>query len=222
MMSISSFYRSSVGCKVVMALTGLGLVGFLCAHLAGNLLVFKGPEAMNHYARSLRDYLPILWVLRVGLVGMFMLHIASAIRLTQLNRKARPVEYAKKKNVQSTISSRTMMLSGTVVLSFVLYHLAHLTFRWTHPEFQELGDFDVYQMLVMSFHSPYVAFFYCLSILLLMSHLHHGIVSLFQSLGLYHGGLQLVIRMAGAGLSVLLAAGFLSIPTAIFCGWIGL
>ncbi len=222
MTSISSFYRSSVGCKMVMALTGIGLVGFLCAHLAGNLLVFKGPEALNHYARTLRDYLPILWVLRVGLLAMFVLHIVSAIRLTQLNRWARPVAYTNKKNVRSSLSSRTMMLSGLVVLSFVLYHLAHLTFRWTHPEFRELGEFDVYQMLVMSFHSPYVAFFYCLSIVLLMSHLHHGIVSLFQSLGLYHGGLQPVIRAAGAGVSVLLAMGFLSIPIAIFCGWIGL
>jgi succinate dehydrogenase / fumarate reductase cytochrome b subunit len=222
MTSISSFYRSSVGCKMVMALTGLGLVGFLCAHLAGNLLVFKGPEAMNHYARTLRDYLPVLWVLRVGLIAIFILHIASAVRLTQLNRAARPVAYAKKKNVQSSFSSRSMMLSGLVVLSFVCYHLAHLTFRWTHAEFRELGDFDVYQMLVLSFRSPYVAFFYCLSIVLLLSHLYHGIVSLFQSLGLYHGGLQPMIRAAGAGLSLLLAVGFLSIPTAIFCGWIGL
>ena len=204
-----------------MALTGLGLVGFLCAHLAGNLLVFKGPEALNHYARSLRDYLPILWGLRLGLLSMVLIHIASAVRLTQLNRAARPIAYAKKKNVQSSLSARTMMLSGLVVLSFVLYHLAHLTFRWTHPAFQELGDFDVYQMLVMSFQSPYVVFFYCLSIVLLMTHLHHGIVSLFQSLGLYHGGLQSLIHTTGVGLSLLLAVGFLSIPTAIFCGWIG-
>jgi len=219
---IRSFCRSSVGCKAIMALTGIGLVGFLCAHLAGNLLVFKGADALNAYAKGLRDYLPILWGLRIGLIGMFVLHIASGIRLTMVNRQARPVAYAKKKNVQSTFASRMMAGSGLVVLSFLLFHLAHLTFRWTHPEFQELGEYDVYQMLIVSFHSPYVAFFYCLSIVLLMCHLNHGIVSLFQTLGLGQGSLPLVLRWVGPGISMTLALGFLSIPVAIFSGWVGI
>ncbi len=212
------FLLSSIGAKVLMALTGIALVGFLVAHLAGNLLVWAGPDAINEYARRLRDFLPVLWALRIGLLLSFVLHVVMAIRLTRLNRQAKPVSYAVKDPVDSSFASRSMMLSGLVVLSFILYHLAHLTFRWTHPEFQDLGDYEVYKMMILSFRSPYVSGFYSIGVILLMVHLNHGLSSMFQTLGINHPKYSPLIKTSCASLSALLAIGFLSIPVGIFLG----
>ena len=113
--AIAKFIRSSVGCKMVMALTGLGMVGFLIAHLSGNLLAYKGPEALNEYAKMLHSFPRVLWFLRIGIIVFFILHIYSAIRLTALNRRQEPYRY-KIKKPKSTLASRTMMLSGLTVL----------------------------------------------------------------------------------------------------------
>ena len=120
-MLLKKIWNSSVGCKLLMCLTGFVLVGFIIAHLAGNLLVFKGPEAINIYAKTLRDYLPILWVFRIGLIAAVILHIASAIRLSLISRRARKVDYKKRTYLRSSMSSRTMALSGLVVLGFIIY-----------------------------------------------------------------------------------------------------
>ena len=215
---VSRNLNSSIGCKVIMSVTGLMLVGFLVAHLSGNLLVFVGEEAINLYSKTLRDYLPILWVMRIALVLAAALHIFSGIRLTQLNRKAKPTSYKVKQSVRASFASRYMALSGSVVLFFILFHLAHLTFRLTHPEFQQLGMYSVYEMLIRSFQSPVISIFYSISIILLMVHLNHGVSSLFQTLGLNHSKYNKLIRSFGPALSLLLAGGFLSIPLAIMFG----
>lgn len=217
---VSRTFKSSVGCKLLMALTGLMLVGFLIAHLSGNLLVFAGPEALNLYAKTLRDYIGVLWVLRLGLIAAFCLHIFAGVRLTALNRQAKPKKYKVTNIVKASLFSRYMMQSGFVVLSFVCYHLAHLTFKATHPEFLELGEFDVYTMLVSSFKDPFVSGFYILSVSLLMAHLNHGISSSMQTLGLCHSKYNALIKNASLGLCVALALGFVSIPVSIFAGYI--
>ncbi len=209
-------FSSPIGMKAVMAVTGLAMVGFLIAHLAGNLLVFAGPEALSAYARGLRKIEGILWVMRSGLILSVFLHIASGIRLSLLNQRARPQKYAVKKRVKSTFAASYMLLSGLVILSFICFHLAHLTFRLTHPEFAALDPFDIYQMMMISFKSPVLCLFYSVSILLLMLHLNHGIASLFQSLGIWHGNINKFVQVLGAFLSFALGIGFLSIPTAIF------
>lgn len=217
---VSRTLNSSVGCKVVMAVTGLALVGFLVGHLAGNLLVFGGPDAINGYARGLRNYTPLLWIMRIGLLVAFVIHIFSGIRLTALNKKARPVAYKVKKNVRASFSSRYMGLSGLVVLGFALYHLAHLTLRVTHPQFANLNEFDVYQMLLISFKNPVLTLLYTVSVGLLMMHLSHGVSSLFQTLGIHHRKYQTLIANLGPSLSVILGLGFVSVPLAIFLGLI--
>lgn len=217
---VSRPLNSSIGCKVIMSISGLLLVGFLLAHLSGNLLVFAGEEAINLYAKTLRDYLPILWLLRIGLIVMAVLHIFSGIRLTQMNRKAKPQKYQVSHSVRASFASRYMGLTGLVVLAFVLYHLAHLTFRFTHPAFQSLGDYDVYKMLMLSFSSPLLAVSYSVCIVLLMFHLSHGISSLFQTLGLNHSKYNALIRSLGPTVSTLLAIGYLSIPLSIMFGLI--
>lgn len=214
--------QSSIGHKLIMALTGFVLIGFLVAHLSGNLLLYGGASPLNRYAEGLRQFGPILWALRAGLILSMILHIRSAWILTLRNRQAKPQGYVYKKSLKATIASKTMMLTGLVVLSFVIYHLAHLTFRWTHAsEFAGLGPFDVYAMLILSFKSPWVTSFYCLSVVLLMLHLNHGVSSLFQTLGLYHSSMSPVIKMFGPLLSISLALGFLSIPVSIFLGFVG-
>lgn len=216
------YINSSIGLKTLMALSGLALVGFLVGHLSGNLLVFIGPEAINAYAKGLRDYLAVLWILRLGLIGSAVLHIYCGIKLTQLNRAAKPIKYTAPSGYNSTVqasrASKSMILTGLVILSFLLYHLAHLTFRWTHPEFAQLGHYEVYSMLMMSFQSPILVAFYCISVILLMMHLNHGIRSLFQTLGINHNRYNKLLDLFGPGLSTLLALGFLSIPLAIMFG----
>ncbi|NRA43710.1 MAG: succinate dehydrogenase cytochrome b subunit [Oligoflexales bacterium] len=203
-----------------MSVTGLLLVGFLLAHLSGNLLVFAGEEAINLYAKTLRDYLPILWLLRIGLIVMAVLHIFSGVKLTRMNSKAKPVKYKVKQSVKASFASRYMGLTGLVVLAFIAYHLAHLTFRFTHPAFQSLGDYDVYKMLMLSFSNPVLAIGYCICVILLMVHLSHGVSSLFQTLGINHKKYNGLIRSIGPALSTLLAIGYLSIPLSILLGFI--
>jgi succinate dehydrogenase / fumarate reductase cytochrome b subunit len=128
-----AFLDSSVGAKVTVALTGLGLVTFTIFHMIGNLKVFEGPAAINNYAYFLKHDLGLLiWLARAGLLGLFVLHLALAIRLALRSAAARPVPYAHPGRVQSTVTSRTMIWSGVVVGLFILFHLAHFTFAWVH------------------------------------------------------------------------------------------
>lgn len=210
--------RSTIGCKLVMAITAIVLVFFLCGHLAGNLLVYAGPEALNTYAEGLRRFPAVLWMLRLGTLFAFVLHVLFAIRLTSLNRQASGPQVRAPDYQRTTIASRTMAFSGLIVLAFVGYHLAHLTFRLTHPEFHNLGEYAVYEMVVASFQSPWVTGFYLISVVLLGKHLSHGISSLCQTLGLYHGKYNKVFRTLGPGLGGALAAGFMSIPLAVAFG----
>ncbi len=202
---------------MIMALTGFSLVGFLVAHLSGNLLMYKGPDAINAYAKMLRDYIGILWFLRIGLIAFFFLHIYSAIRLTRLNRKQKSYQYKIKKN-KSTLASRTMMLSGLTVLSFVIYHLAHFTFRWTHPEFDKLAEDDVYSMVLVSFQSPLLTLFYMISIGFLMAHLVHGLQSFWRTLGLRSKQYNNLLDKLSLTLGVVLALSFISIPISVYLG----
>jgi succinate dehydrogenase / fumarate reductase cytochrome b subunit len=204
-----------------MALSGLAMVGFLVAHLSGNLLVFLGPGAIDAYAAKLRDFPVVLWGLRLGLIGATVLHIYSGVRLTQASRAGRPVGYAGASSPRAAgLGSRTMALTGAVVLGFIVFHLAHLTLRWTDPRFLELGHFEVYRMLCLSFSSPLLTLFYGFSVLALCLHLSHGVTSVFQTLGLRTAKNRGFLCYAGPILAGLLGVGFLAGPLAIFFGFI--
>ena len=135
---ISAFYRSSIGKKVIIALTGVILIGFIIGHLLGNLQIFFGPEYINSYAEKLRSLGVFLWVIRAFLLVTVLLHIFFTITLTLENRRARPNAYKKKRYVKSTLASRSMALSGLVLLAFIIFHIAHFTVRVTDPRFQLL------------------------------------------------------------------------------------
>lgn len=211
------FWRSSIGGKVTMAVTGLLLFGFVIAHLIGNLQLFAGPEKLNAYAKMLADTGALLWVARIGLLVVFVVHVVTAIRLTRANKSARPVAYRKEDTVQATFASRSMVFSGLSLLAFVVYHLLHFTLGVTNPEHyarkgMNAGGHDVYAMVTTSFAVPAIAIAYAAFQIVLFLHLRHGIQSLAQTLGLNHGRyspligkLSLLIAALVAGGNVLLA-----------------
>lgn len=212
--------NSSIGGKFLVALTGLGLVGFVVAHLAGNLLVFAGREALAEYAMGLRKFPALLWGMRLGLIGMAVVHIAFTIKLNLANRAARPIQYAKKTFRKATFRSRSMVLSGMTLLLYVIYHLLHFTFRTTNAEIAALGPYEVYDMLIIGFSNPLISAVYIVATICLGMHLSHGVSSLFQTLGINNHKYNRTIKTIGPVVGTLLALGFISIPLAIMTGFV--
>jgi succinate dehydrogenase / fumarate reductase, cytochrome b subunit len=220
--SVMKFMSSSVGSKVVMAITGLGLWLFLVGHLAGNLLAYVGRDAFNHYAMTLKGNALLLWGARLALLIGFPLHIVTAIRTVQLNRAARPTPYAHEPKSPARVAAKSMMLSGAIVLVYFVYHIAHFTWHATGPQPTVLADgsWDAYTMLVMGFQQWPIALFYIVAQVLLAAHLSHGIYSLFQHLGLWGAKWTPFLKNAALVIGYGLCAGFASIPVAVMLGFI--
>ena len=209
------FYASPIGKKAVMAITGFIWVGYVFAHLLGNLQVFLGPDVFNAYARALRAAPGLLWTARIIFLVSLVLHIATAFQLWRLNRRARPVSNIRKAYVAANYASRTMILSGPIILAFVAYHLLHLTFGTVHPSFE---DGNVYANVITGFQSPAVALAYSVAVLLLGFHLYHGIWSMFQSVGFDHPKYTPWLKQLSHVLAVLVVIGYLSIPISVQIG----
>jgi len=205
-----------------MAISGLVLLLFVIGHLVGNLLVFLGPGALNDYAEHLRALGPLLWVARIGLLSAVIVHIITSIQLVVENRRARAQRYAVYRPQVTPLSARGMAVSGLMVLAFIVYHLLHFTFGVTNPAISHahdaLGRHDVYRMVVLSFQQLPIAVTYVVAMALLFLHLHHGIGSTFQTLGLNsERGIELTEQI-GRALALLLFFGYMSIPVAIQMG----
>ena len=224
-----AFYRSSIGRKWVVAITGLVLFGFVVGHMAGNLQMFWGPDQINSYAVHLRDLGPLLWVVRIVLLVCFVAHVQCTIALARANRAARPEKYAYYNTKQASKASRTMAISGLIVLSFVIFHLLHFTFGWIDSKnahfVQQMQDprfgadrHDVYRMVIAGFNHWSVSFFYLVGIGLLCLHLSHGFASVFQTLGLRNHRVEGVLRWTSGGLCALLFLGYCAIPLAVMTG----
>lgn len=201
-----------------MAVTGSILVLFVAGHLAGNLQVFLGEEALNHYAELLRIEPPLLWAIRVVLLVTAVIHVITGVSLWAENRAARPERYAKQRSVQATIASRTMIYSGIIVMGFIIYHLLHLTFRTVGPAGYTASAHNVYRNVVAGFSDPVITILYIVGQLLLYFHLSHGIASLFQSLGFRQPRYDAGFRRASAVIAFLIAAGNISMPLAVLVG----
>src|SRR6266581_8971350 len=132
---LAAFYRSSVGKKMIVAITGIILILFVVGHLLGNLQIFLGPDWINGYSQHLRDLGPLLWLIRIFLLVTVVVHIYVTIRLAIDNRRARPERYRERDYVKATFASRHMVMSGLIVLAFIIYHLAHFTVRVTDWRF---------------------------------------------------------------------------------------
>lgn len=223
--ALLQFWKSSIGKKWIVALTGLVLVGFLVAHMVGNLLLYQGREALNDYAYFLHHFLHGwgIWLARAVLLGSFVLHIATTIALVRQNRAARSSRYEHDATVQASRSSRIMIVSGLTVLGFVVFHIFHFTIR-VDPDLAamkvagEPGKHDVYGMVIAGFQNPLVVLFYIVAISLLCSHLKHGIASLFQTLGMRSEKTRRSIDVLGVSVAIVLWLGFLSIPFLISVG----
>jgi succinate dehydrogenase / fumarate reductase cytochrome b subunit len=200
-----------------MAVTGVVLVGFVVAHMAGNLQLYLGPEALNAYGHALRELLhgTGLWIARAVLLVAVTLHIWAATSLTLQSRAARPVGYRKMSFTESTYASRTMRWSGPILLLFILYHLAHFTTGHAHPQFVE-GD--VFGNVVVGFQSGPVVFFYLVAMLALGLHLYHGTWSMLQTLGLSHPRYNPWRHALAALVTILVVGGNVTFPLAVYFG----
>ncbi len=219
--TLRRFYVSSIGKKILVALTGLGLAGFLLGHLLGNLLIYVGPDAINAYAVKLKDLGPLLWVARIGLLAMVGIHIVATIQLTKANRAARLDAYGKEATQVASKSSRIMIWSGLTILAFVIYHLMHFTLHAGNDYssyMTMLGDrevHDVYKMVIDGFSWAPASLFYIIAMVLLCSHLSHGVASIFQTLGLATQQTWPIFQKLGQAYAVLILVGNCSIPIAI-------
>ena len=213
------FWETTVGKKAIMAITGVILFGFVVGHLLGNLQIFLPPERINRYAATLRSHPGLVWTARIILLVSVILHIWSSFQLWLLQRGARPVNYVKKTNINSTYASRTMMWSGPIILAFVIFHLLHLTLGTVHPG----GPFDVdnvYQNVVTGFQVWPVSLFYIIAMIMLCYHLYHGLWSMFQSLGFSHPVYTPWLKLFAKIVAILIAIGNISIPVAVLSGFI--
>jgi succinate dehydrogenase / fumarate reductase cytochrome b subunit len=215
------FYRSAVGKKWVMAVSGIILLGFVLVHMAENLKLYLGKQEIDLYAEALRDMpghlLPrtfLLWVIRVVLIAAFVFHIHAAYALTRMNRRARPVGYqAPREYVAANFASRTMRWTGVIVLAFLAFHLTDLT--WGAANGSHFVRGDPYNNLVYSFRRPVVAIVYVIANLALGIHIYHGAWSLFQSLGINNPRINSARRRFAQGFAAVIVLGNISFPIAV-------
>jgi succinate dehydrogenase / fumarate reductase cytochrome b subunit len=221
--AVVQFWRSAVGKKWVMAVSGIVLLGYVFAHMVGNLHVFEGPGQINHYGEWLRELLDppfprtfFLWTLRLALITAFALHIIAAYQLTMINRRARPVRYQSPRDyVAADFAARTMRWTGVIVGLFLIYHLLDLTWGTANPGFVR-GD--VYRNTVASFERIPVSLVYIAGCLALGVHLYHGAWSMFQSLGINNPRFNHWRRYFAVAFAVVVTVGFISVPIAVLIG----
>jgi succinate dehydrogenase / fumarate reductase cytochrome b subunit len=222
---LQRFWNTTVGAKMVMAVTGVVLLGFVIGHMLGNWQVFAGPESLNAYAEYLHTHLALTWTTRLVVLASLVLHVWAASRLTLDNRAVRPVGYVVSKSQQASWASRNMYLSGALIFAFIAYHLAQFTFRWLNPAMasarDQAGRFDVYSMVVGAFQSPIISGLYIVAMVLLGAHLWHGISSTFHSLGIVRPKYSGFIDGLGPVLATVIVLGEIAMPIAVLIGVVG-
>lgn len=204
--------RSSIGLKIIMAVTGVILSGFVLGHMAGNLQVFQGKEAIDAYARFLRVEPALLWAVRLGLLAAVALHIWAYLVLTRQNQRARAEGYRVTAHKESSYASRSMRLTGPLLLAFIIYHILHMTTGTVHSDFRE-GE--VYHNLMVAFSSWPVVLVYLLGLAALAFHLWHGIWSMFQTLGVGQARYRSFGRRFATIFTLLVVLGFAAVPLTI-------
>jgi succinate dehydrogenase / fumarate reductase cytochrome b subunit len=214
------FYRSTIGKKVIMAVTGLVLVGFVISHMLSNLLVFQGHEGLDHYAAFLRSTGKLLWLARAGLLLAIILHIDAAWKLSRRSQTSRPLGYRKRVPQVSTWGARTMRWGGVLLLVFIVYHLLHFTFGRLHPDYPNFHHEMVSHNVAAGFNSLGVVIFYEVAMVALGLHFYHGVAAMVLSLGGSHPRYTPMWRKAATAIAILTAVGFMSIPIAVYLGWV--
>jgi succinate dehydrogenase / fumarate reductase, cytochrome b subunit len=213
-----TFYETTIGKKVVMAISGLVGFGFLLGHMSGNLLVYAGAESFNAYAAFLKGNPALLYGTRTVLIASLLVHVSAAFALWSRNGEARPRAYYQRKDQATNYAALTMRYGGLMLLSFIIYHILHLTIGLTGHLGYEFSHENPYNNLVLGFQHPAVAGFYILAMISLGMHLFHGIWSLSQTLGLDHPKYNRLRQVISAGGSAVLVFGFISIPISVLTG----
>ncbi len=222
-----ALWATMVGKKVVMAVTGLVLVGFVIAHMLGNLKIFLGAETIDAYAVFLRamgeplfPYSLLLWVVRIILLTCVALHITAAVQLTRMNWAARPQGYDTKKSIDTTYAAWTMRWSGVILVLFIVYHLLHLTAGEVGFQPGEFHHLAVYHNVAAGFSVWYVSLFYIVAMACLCLHLDHGIWSMLQTLGWNNARTTSALQALSRVVALVVFAGFISVPVAVLAGWV--
>jgi succinate dehydrogenase / fumarate reductase cytochrome b subunit len=218
----SGFFTSSIGKKVVMAVTGAILCGFILGHMSGNLQAFlpveaNGEQALDHYGVFLRQMLhgTALWLVRGGLLLAVALHVWAFVSLTRQNMAARPAGYRETQRREATFASRSMKFTGPIILVFVVYHILHMTTGTVHPQFEE-GR--VFHNLVTGLQVPLVALFYVFAMAALSFHVWHGFWSMLQTVGASHPRYNPLRKKLAILFTVLVCGGFAAVPLAVLAG----
>lgn len=222
---VGSFYRSAIGKKAIMAVTGVILFGFVLAHMIGNLKLYYGePTHMNEYGAWLRTIgmpaLPqggALWIMRALLLAAVILHIHAAYALTRMNAEARPVAYRERGYLRASYAARTMRWGGVIILLFVIYHILHFTTGQAHPSFIPEAP---YENAISGFQVWWVSAFYIVANLALGFHLHHGLWSMFASLGWTSPKYNPLRRNFATTFAVVITAANISFPLAVLTGFL--
>ncbi|MCO4761947.1 MAG: succinate dehydrogenase cytochrome b subunit [Myxococcales bacterium] len=228
--AIGRLLGSTIGMKILMAITGFIWIGFVLGHMVGNLQILlpmpeDGIHAINKYAAMLKATGGLLWAVRFGLLAAFAAHVWAAIVLSKRNRAARADSYAVSNNIQAKPSSYYMLITGLVILGFIVFHLAHFTLGLVQPEafghHLANGMHDVYTMFILGFRNPVYAGLYIVANVLIGMHLHHAVTSMFQTLGLRTPKYQQYIDMAGPAVASVAIVGNVLMPVAVLLGLIG-
>ena len=222
-----AFWHTMIGKKVVMAVTGVVLVGFVIAHMVGNLKIFTGPDEINAYSRFLREvgspglaYGELLWIVRAVLLACVALHITAALQLSRMSWAARPVGYSVKCNVETTFSARLMRWGGVLLVAFIIFHLLHLTVGAVGFHAGQFRHLAVYQNVTAAFKVLPVALFYVIALGALCLHLDHGIWSMLQTLGWNTARNERTLKIASRAIAIVVFLGFSSVPVSVWAGWL--
>jgi succinate dehydrogenase / fumarate reductase, cytochrome b subunit len=211
------FWASTVGKKIVMAVTGAILFIFVIGHLLGNLQVFEGPAKLNAYGAFLHSIGEVLWPVRIILLIAVALHIIATVQLALRKKRARPIGYSRKEAIASSYASRTMYWSGPIVLAFIIFHLLHLTAGYVHPGAAYIEG-DVYHNVVSGFQVWWVSLSYIVAISLLGLHLRHGLWSMLQSVGINQPKYTAALKTTALVIALLIVLGYISIPISVLLG----
>ena len=220
MQSVLALTRSSIGQKVVVAVTGVILLGFVTGHLLGNLIIFTGPELYNAYGATIKGNLPLLWGARITLLASVLLHIFFTMKLASRNARTGGKYRRPHKDLKATLASRTMIFTGPTIALFIVFHLAHLT----APGLDIGGTFsehNVYANAVQGFRTWWVAAIYIVANAMLGIHLFHGAWSALQSLGAQHRNYDELRRRVAMGFAIFIALGNVTIPLAVLSQQVG-
>lgn len=214
-MRAPAFFASTVGKKIVMAVSGLIMVGYVILHMAGNLQIFEGAARLNTYSAFLHGPAnEALWIIRVVLIVALIAHVVSAYQLTVIDRAARPVPYVKREMQVATVASRTMRIGGVLLLLFIVLHVLHFTTLTLQPA--PLVEGDVYANVIASFRIWWVTLFYVVAMIALGFHLYHGAWSSVRTLGFERGRLDPFRRPVAMALAIIIWAGFTLVPVAVY------